>query len=469
MNKKHVRQSLVAGLLASICFGAQASEPWVDGWKAFAEKTGNPNHAKWAELISSPEAIKLAKEWAELRGYTASDLIAKADIPAELKPGLIINQNNMGDYPWLKDYLPPAIMAQLTSSDWYKWQEIRIVPTNSYYMPRGTLEATREAVKAGKTFTATADGNLLTEDGKHALATQGALPFIHPKNGLELNWQFVAHGVSIENLAFKPVTFDVCNSSNKIERQYQGALWWQKFHGRRDIAPIGDVPNTEGIVEGGGLYFLKPLDVRGLAAVRLRYADADRDDDFRVFIPGLRRTRVLAGSDGQDPMAAGLEITWDEWRGYWLKTNPKAFDYNLVGESFILSQPETGHVYNPATRDESRCHVKSVELELRPVWILEIDDKKGDYQYSKRRIYIDKENYYLQHEEMYDRRNNLWRVWDDVRDFDPSTGQAMWKTVVEWNPISHRLTHLTMESSWDTIDSEPSATIFDIDQLRDYR
>ena len=215
--------------------------------------------------------------------------------------------------------------------------------------------------------------------------------------------------------------------------------------------------------------FLQPFDVRGLAAVRLRYAAADRDDDFRVFIPGLRRTRVLAGSDGQDPMAAGLEITWDEWRGYWLKTNPEAFDYKLAGEGFILAQPETGHVYNPAQRDESRCHVSKVELELRPVWILEIDDKKGDYQYSKRRIYIDKENYYLQHEEMYDRRGNLWRVWDDVRDFDPKTGQAMWKTVLEWNPISHRLTHLSMESSWDTVHKEPSATTFDIDLLRDYR
>ena len=108
-------------------------------------------------------------------------------------------------------------------------------------------------------------------------------------------------------------------------------------------------------------------------------------------------------------------------------------------------------------------------MELRPVWILEIDDKRGNYQYSKRRIYIDKENYYMQHEEMYDQRGNLWRVWDDVRDFDPKSGQAMWKAVFEWNPISNRLTHLSMDSSWETIHKEPSTTTFDIDQLRDYR
>ncbi len=464
------RYEIIAlAILMASATSAEAQTPWVEAWKTYAESTGDPNHKKWAELIALPESVKLAQDWADLRGYTASELVLKADLPPDLKPGLKINSDNVANYPWLKDYLPPAIMDQLMSSEWFRWGEIEIVPTNSYYMSRGTLEATKQAVEAGRKFTATPEGNLLTEAGEHALATQGALPFIHPTNGLELNWQFVAHGVSIENLAFKPVTFDVCDSSNKIERQYEGHLWWQKFHGRSDIQPLGDVPNTEGIVEGGGMYFLKPFDVRGLAAVRLRYADADKDDDFRVFIPGLRRTRVLAGSDGQDPMAAGLEITWDEWRGYWLKTNPRAFDYKLAGEGFILAQPETGHVYDPATRDASRCHISKVELELRPVWILEIDDKKGDYQYSKRRIFIDKENYYLQHEEMYDRRGNLWRVWDDVRDFDPRSGQSMWKTVLEWNPISKRLTHLLMDSSWDTVEKEPSATTFDIDQLRDYR
>ncbi|MFC7049971.1 outer membrane lipoprotein-sorting protein [Emcibacter nanhaiensis] len=470
MKQTTFRMAAMGALVSALSLTmANAEEKWVEDWKAYAAQTGEQKHAEWVKLISDPEAVKLAKEWAELRGYTASSLVAKADLPADLKPGLVINKDNISQYPWLKDYMPKAIMDRLQSGDWFQWKEIVIVPTNSYYMQRGVMEETREAVKEGRTFTATPEGNLLTGEGKHALATQGALPFIHPKNGLELNWQFVAHGVSIDNLAFKPVKFDVCDSSNNLEREYEGALWWQKFHGRKDYPPYGSVPNTENIVEGGGMYFLKPFDVRGLAAVRLRYAEADRDDDFRVFIPGLRRTRVLAGSDGQDPMAAGLEITWDEWRGYWLKTDPKSFEYNLVGEGFILAQPETGHVYDPATRSENGCQMDRVELELRPVWILEIDDKEGNYQYSKRRIYIDKENYYLQHEEMYDRRGNLWRVWDDVRDFDPKTGQAMWKTVVEWNPISNRLTHLDMTSSWGTVDEEPSSAIFDIDHLRDYR
>ena len=60
-------------------------------------------------------------------------------------------------------------------------------------------------------------------------------------------------------------------------------------------------------------------------------------------------------------------------------------------------------------------------------------------------------------------------IIDSVKDFDPKSGQAMWKTVLEWNPISNRLTHLLMDSSWETIHKEPSTTTFDIDQLRDYR
>ena len=451
---------------------AFAANDWVEQWKAFAAETGKEGHAKWVQMISDPDAVKLANDWNEFRGNSAASLIAEANIPAELKPGLRITRANADSFPWLKDYLPAPSLARLKSDDWFRWDEIVIVPTNNYYMARPRLDATKEAIEQKLGFTINEKGELLAADGSFALTspkTAAAMPFPNPTNGMELNWLNVANAVASENLHFRPIKFDICDSSNKIERRYEAHLWWQKFHGRKSLEPLGSVDSQEGVIEGGSIYFMRPRDIRGLAGVRLRYAALDRDDDFKVFIPSLRRTRILSGSDAQDPMVAGTEVTWDEWRGYWQKTDPKNFSYTMVGDGFILVQPEVGHAYNPLETDDSDCNAKSVEMELRPVWILDIDDKTNKYQYSKRRIYIDKEHYILQYTEMYDQRGNLLRIWDQARDWDPKTGMTTWKNVMEWNPISNRLTILTMMADWENLVESTTPGTFDIDQLRDYR
>jgi len=470
MKRSFLNTVALATVISTFSMAAHAGEKWVDDWKAYAAKTGEAKHAEWVKQISDPASVKLAKEWADLRGYTASSLIAKANLPKELKPGLVINKDNIDSFPWLKDYLPQADIDRIKSSEWFKWGEIVIVPTNSYYMSRGILEATRKAVKAGDNDRVGPKGNLLTSDGKQALLTKAdVVPFLHPKNGQELNWTQAFHSIGGDNLAFKHFDLKVCNSSDKVERKYSADLFWAKFHNRTDYKPLGDIAGEKDAIEGGSVYFLKPLDIRGLSAVRIRYADPDTTDDFKVYIPSLRRTRTLAGSDAQDPMAAGLEITWDDWRGYWTKIDPRKFDYKMVGEGFVLGQPDTGHVYVPVTFNDNGCVVKRIELELRPVWKLQVTDKTGQYLYSKRMLYIDKENYYQQYQEMYDRRGNLFRIWDDSRDFDPKTGQAQWREVLNWNPISNRMTHMDMASSWKQLKKGLVPSLFNIDELRDYR
>ncbi|MCF4165750.1 outer membrane lipoprotein-sorting protein [Zavarzinia compransoris] len=469
-------RSMATGIVAALTLGgatigasqvAMASpEDGVAAWKAFIAEHGEGNgRSKFVDALGSAEALAVAKRWSALRGYDAPGMLAGASLPPELKPGTVINAGNV-DAEWLKPYILPSLAERFKDSAWFGWKQAVIVPTASYYMPKGTLEQS-EAAK-GTAFNATPDGNLLTPDGQFALATQGAMPFLNPKNGLEATWSFVAHGIANDNLNFHPITMDVCNSSGSLERQYKAELWWQKMHGRKDVEPFGDINGMDGVVEGGAVYFTDPRDVRGLSGVRKRYADASKEDDFKVFVPTLKRTRILSATDGQDPLAAGLELIWDDWRAYWVKTDPSKFDYELVGESWTLGFPHTGHFYQAAQRDGS-CAVDTVELELRPVWILEIKDKTGKYIYSKRRIYLDKEFYYPVANEFYDARGNLMRVWYDSRDWVPNTGQAQWRQVALWNVISNRITWLEMESRWENLDTNPTPSLFDIDQLRDYK
>ena len=69
---------------------------------------------------------------------------------------------------------------------------------------------------------------------------------------------------------------------------------------------------------------------------------------------------------------------------------------------------------------------------------------------------------------MFDRNGDLWRVWDDARDWEPTTGRFMWRSAVIANDRDKRATVITVDSAWEKLDTMTNA-IFNIDQLRDRR
>jgi len=443
----------------------------LEAWKSFAKEQNNPNYDKWVSLISQPAAIEKAKKWKELRGYDAYDIIDKTELPAELKPGLVITKDNKADYPWLKDYLPKEIYDALDSS-WGAIGKITIVPTNTYYMHDGYYEGSKKIVDDNIKIISNDKGELVYEDGRYALLegpATTAIPFLNPKNGIELNWDYVAHSTNSDTLSFSPVELNACSPDSQLERSYKADLFWWHYHNRTNVAPMGEIDDKDEFIEGGSVFFLEPNDVRGFAGVRQRYAQADKEDDFRAYIPSLRRTRILTGSDSQDPLAAGLELTWDDWRSYWIKTDPRKFDYNLVGEKLLLVGPEVGHAYDAHVLTEDKCNWKSIEVELRPVWTLEVLDKTDKYQYSKRVSYIDKEMYFAQYHMTWDPRGNPLRNWDDIRDFRPSIGDSSWSSIIIVNQTTQRASTLLVDTDWEGMGVNVTDEMFDVEQLRDYR
>ncbi len=456
------------GVLAFLGTAASADEaPWVTEWQNLAARTGFKGHADFAALLAKPEALKLVADWDAFRGYSARSLIAAANVPPDLKPGLEITRDNAAQYPWLADYLPKPSLDRLMSTDWFKWQKIRIVPTTPYTMSRGRLDATIKARDSGETFHVNDKGELLTKDGQYALLTSAALPFTKPQNGLELYWAFLAHGIGNDNAEIDPMVLDSCHTDNTVDRSYTAHLWWQKMHGRTDANPLGSVPAEPDVVEIGSMVFTAPRDIKGLSATRRRLAAADQADRFVSYVPTLKRTRVMSGTDAQDPMTPGIEATWDEWRQTWMKPKPSEFDFKIVGETLILAQPEVGAAYNPAFNTPSKCEIDTIDLELRPVWVLEVTDVGGGYIYKKRRLYIDKEYWYAQYQEMYDARGNLYRIIDDARAFIPATGLWMWRNYVLWNVISKRYNRIELNPVWEVANKDMTS-VLDIEHLRDY-
>ncbi|MCF6193100.1 MAG: outer membrane lipoprotein-sorting protein [Kangiellaceae bacterium] len=443
----------------------------IESWQLFVQHSGKAEHKEWLKAIQDPRAISLAKKWKELLGYDATELINKYKLPPGLKPGLTINKKNIKNFSWIKDYLPLEMYQALNSSKGYL-KQFTIVPTNTYYQNLSVLESTKKNQTLNTPPITDSNSSLINQDGSFTLTnanTAAAIPYLHPKNGLELTWSFVAHGVGTETLALDPVTTLSCSQDGNTDYIYQAAIWWQKFHGRSQIGDKSDIPGKEGIIEAGAIFAYKPFDVNGFAGVRQRYADGRRVDDFKVFLPAMKRTRVLSGADAQDPMWAGLEVTWDDWRSYWVKTNTQKFAYRLLGERLILASPEVGYIYNSGKFNKETCKWDSLELELRPVWVLEITDKSGSYQYKKRTIYIDMETFYSQYQITTDQRDNPYRTWEDSRAWRPYDGDAQWRHVTIFNAINKRVNYFFMTSQWEERWENVTDEQFDIDQLRDYQ
>jgi len=475
----------VAGaMFASRAIGASDEKlpGWIVEWQAFAEKTGRSDDQNWAKLISDPRAVELEQDWKKWRGYDGPELVAKAraagQIPAELKPGLIINKDNYKSFPWLSKFMTGPVMDRVADPSWYGFKNVRIVPTVSYYYSKEKLQGqyaekgefeldySTGALKI-KNCTTCEAGKVVPEDwGQKSLK----FPFApQPKDGLQLAWMYILHNVDSDNLYFNPIEFILQGADGKIERTYTAALWWKNFWGRASYDPVGHVPGASpDDYQAGAIFFLHPLDVKGLCGVRTRHFDPNTDDSFQVFLPSLKRTRILAGSDTQDPLCAGCDILWDDWRAYWTRMDARKFDFKLVGDGFILTQPERGMVGDGFTVGGDG-NFAEIDMELRPVWILEITDKTGNYVYSKRIEYIDKDWWYMQEQQSFDRQGRMWRDWTDARYWDPRTGEGMWRNVLIWDPINKHATTLRMNVDFDQAKHGTKQEYFDIDTLRTYR
>ncbi len=461
--------------------GATDTAPaYVQEWKAFAEASGRPDDKRWVELISDPMAIKLSNAWTAWRGYNGATLVEQArkdgKIPAEIKPGLVITGDNVDSLP-IKGLLTQSIIDRLKDKNWQGFKSIRVVPTGSYYLPAGKLQGfldekgtfELDQTTGGlriKNCTTCVKGQTVADDwGQKSLK----IPFV-PKisTGLEAVWAYALHNVASDNLYFKPIEFVLCDANNKIERTYSSHLWWQNFYGRATYEPTPSFPNgNQNDYQGGAIFFTHPLDVKGLCGARIRHFDPNAQDSFAVFVPFLKRTRILTGSDTQDPLCAGCDLNWDDWRSFWQRIDPRETEYQMEGEGFILAQPERGMVGDGWKLDN--CQYSDIDMELRPVYIVHLKDKTGKYVYAERRIWIDKDWWYQQQEQRFDRKGNMWRDWIDARYWDPRTGEAMWRNVIIWDPINHHGTLIRMNVDFEQAMLGTKKEFFDIETLKNYQ
>ena len=149
---------------------------------------------------------------------------------------------------------------------------------------------------------------------------------------------------------------------------------------------------------GGGeqrffIYFHSPGDVRGVTFMVWKHPP--RDAERWLFLPALNLVRRIAANDKRSSFV-GSDFSYED-----------------------ISGREVGEDTHTLLREET--------LNSRPVFVIRSapkDERSVDFSY--RLAWIDKENFVLWHEEYYDKRNELYKVFtaDEVKQVD-----RQWTTV----------------------------------------
>jgi len=382
----------------------------------------------------------LQQGWEKMLGFNSAQLVALNDPAPEIKPGTVITPENYKSFPNLDKIFPESILQRFRPGSYAPIKKIEVEATRPVYFHQKMVEQTEGQI--GKV-----DLDLETQ---RLSGYKCGIPFLHPKNGSEAMWDFAITNISlVDDFSFQTINYINFDSNNKLERTIRCNLYWKRYTGRsfsdydKDYFMEGSPKDKkDGVLEKGAMVVVYPPDLKGFAFVRTRFMDPERSDYFVSYLPGMRRIRILSGSDAQDPIF-GTELTWDTWAADWQKISNTIYSngYKLLGQAIVLVPS-----YNSAPSVKIEGANLYTKWQKRPVYVLEIKSKDPKYYYQKRIMYLDMEYFRPSLEEYYDRKMNLWRIWVDFKYQRPDTSVTCWEACDIVDFINKHHTILKMES-----------------------
>jgi hypothetical protein len=254
-----------------------------------------------------------------------------------------------------------------------------------------------------------ATGATLTEGGQKIEGNLPGVPFPIPQTGLEVLWNHMirySEGNSLE--------YDVYYVSSNGKRILSTT-------GRSDsVYPMFDTPDQE---VGETPYLLLRINymapARRAGEILLVHepgADytAGKGRKAWQYLVGQRRVRLApaVSFDTPNPGVAGT-TTYDD--SFIYNGSPERYDWTLLGKKEIIIPANTyDFLFQIKVEDilgDKFLDPDSIRYEKHRVWVVESNLKEGSrHLYSKRRFYIDEDTWTAYAGEMYDARDNLWRV-----------------------------------------------------------
>jgi len=348
-----------------------------------AERAGNADDSipAWTGGITAPPA-----------GYEKGD--HHPDPYAGDKPVVVITSENVDQYA---DNLTAGHQAMLNLYPSFK---MNIYPTHrSASSPERIYDMTRK-------YSATAE---LVNGGDGVTGTVNGIPFPIPKSGIEVLWNHLLR------YRGEVASREISQAALTRGGGYTLVKFDDEFYLRYSVKDI-----TEEQLDNKILLFKQEVTAppRLAGNILLVHETLDQIKEPRaawVYNPGQRRVRRAPNVGYDNPGTASDGIrTNDQFDMY--NGAPDRYNWKLVGKKEVYVPYNSYKLHSDDLRYEdilTPLHINPDHLryELHRVWVVEATLKEGSrHLYKRRTFYIDEDSWQILSVDIYDNRDQLWRV-----------------------------------------------------------
>jgi hypothetical protein len=339
--------------------------------------------------------------------------IAAGDAPggaATIAPGTTITMANWAQY---KDFMPETMVGLFAGK--YSWKmpdDVRMVvgPTALHPLPPNYLAAT-EKYAAQVQLVELPDGGL-------SLANyHGGIPFPNPaephkgwKTLANLWYRYIPH-LTVDSYGSG---CSIISSGDFNCQYYIGVKRQLAWNTDTDAPPEPAGPDARYFTEW--FMTVEPEQDKYTAYLTVNYADPARPEEAYAFLPSLRRYQAISTAARCSP-SAGMDATYEDFHNGF-DSNLTELDVAYSGQRKMLglvdaiapAAPFPGDVAMPLgfpTPKWGDWQVRDVDV----IAIRKIPAKAKGYCYGKRVIYADRQFAYPLWEELYDKSNQLWKIF----------------------------------------------------------
>ncbi len=330
--------------------------------------------------------------------YTSEEL---AEVRAWEKTwaGKKIDQSNVDQ---VGEFLPESYLGLYKEPQ--KWGappegfHFTIVPYKTVQETKGFIEATAKYHDKVQVDTEGVITNIADIAGR---------PFLKPKTGLEMAWNFELNnrGDTFNHRKFSPNI----NPKSRTERVSDQEYWEFYFINRTELDPKPALPakqNKKDFRRGMFMSMFLPAEFLNTRMYTCRPIDQAKDDVTYLWYNQFRRIRRLSTSQRTDSID-GSDLIYDDeylWDGQLTRNN-----YTYKGKKDLLCSRNES--LSDLTRTAGQGMLNGLKMERCNLLIVDAINKDPNYIYGKRVWYLDPETYLIMWEDIYDEKGRYWKCF----------------------------------------------------------
>lgn len=365
---------------------------------------------------------EMRDKWADVVGFRAPDVVGAVE--PEIKPGTYA-YTDLDQRPGLQNLMWPDLYSRIKPGEppfAGSIPEFEIIPTRQFYWALPIAVATKQNEGKSKLDQ---DGYLIPE------TWVGGYPFPRPSG--EFKAQQIMYNIEKRHTAWSNnyyVTGRLRGFTKELKMDRDSSLrgYGIRLAGRVMMEPFGwfdERAKQRGEAKAYIYYHLTPRDMEGAVQNGLYYLDPKKADQLMMHLPSIRRVRKMSSTDSQDQMA-NLDQIYDDTEGFSQKLSPTRYPYTykvIEEREYLVHAPTLdGSGYITAEGLEFR----NVQMERRPLYVVELNQLDSNYVYSRRIFYVDRETFVFYHIQNFDRKGQLYRMFYLNWSFFPEMGKLSW-------------------------------------------